>query len=90
MTEIRQQKEEILQSNHIHSYSAYLNVKSEPKEKFLKRLLKNEFYSYDEIKDEIRRLELKLNDSPFRVMVFFPFRGKKTGNKRMSSSRSII
>jgi len=70
VTEIRQQKEEILQSNHIHSYSAYLNVKSEPKEKFLKRLLKNEFYSYDEIKDEIRRLELKLNDSPFRVMVF--------------------
>lgn len=70
VTEIRQQKEEILQSNHIHSYSAYLNVKSEPKEKFLKRLLKNEFYSYEEIRDEIHRLELKLNDSPFRVMVF--------------------
>ncbi len=70
VTEIRQQKEEILQSDQIHSYTAYLNVKSEPKEKFLKRLLKNEFYSYEEIRDEIRKLELKLNDSPFRVMVF--------------------
>jgi len=80
VTEIRQQKEEILQSNHIHSYSAYLNVKSEPKEKFLKRLLKNEFYSYEEIGDEIRRLELKLNDSPFRVMVF-SIQGKEDGEQ---------
>lgn len=70
VAEIRHQKEEILQSDHMNSYSAYLNVKSEPKEKFLKRLLKNEFYSYEEIQDEIKKLELKLNDSPFRVMVF--------------------
>ena len=80
VTEIRQQKEEILQSNHIHSYSAYLNVKSEPKEKFLKRLLKNEFYSYEEIGEEISRLDLKLNDSPFRVMVF-SIQGKEDGEQ---------
>ncbi|MEY8354819.1 response regulator [Lachnospiraceae bacterium 54-53] len=70
VTEIRHQKEEILQSDHMNSYSAYLNVKSEPKEKFLKRLLKNEFYSYEEIRDEIESLKLTLDDSPFRVMVF--------------------
>lgn len=70
VAEIRRQKEQILQSNHINSYSAYLNVKSEPKEKLLKRLLKNEFFSYDEIKDDIQKLGLKLEDSPFRAMVF--------------------
>lgn len=70
VAEIRRLKEEIHQSNHINSYSAYLNVKSEPKEKLLKRLLKNEFYSYEEIQDEIQQLELRLDDSPFRVVVF--------------------
>lgn len=70
VAEIRRQKEKIVQSNHINSYSAYLNVKSEPKEKLLKRLLKNEFFSFDEIKDEIKKLELRLENSPFRVLVF--------------------
>lgn len=70
VAEIRKQKEKILQSNHINSYSAYLNGKSEPKGKLLKRLLKNEFFSFDEIKDEILKLGLGLEDSPFRVMVF--------------------
>nr|WP_314459203.1 response regulator [uncultured Clostridium sp.] len=70
VTEIRQQKEELLESNHINYYSAYLNVKSEPKEKFLKKLLKNEFYSFEEIKDDVKQLNLKLESSPYRVMVF--------------------
>ena len=70
VAEIRHQREEILQSGHVNSYSAYLNVKSEPKEKFLKKLLKNEYYSYEEIKAEIKGLELSLEESPFRVMVF--------------------
>lgn len=70
VAEIRRQKEKILQSSHISSYCAYLNGKSEPKGRFLKRLLKNEFFSFDEIKDEIQKLGLRLEDSPFRVMVF--------------------
>lgn len=70
VAEIRRQKEKILQSNHISSYSAYLNGTSEPKGRLLKRLLKNEFISFDEIKEEIQKLGLRLEDSPFRVMVF--------------------
>lgn len=70
VTEIRHLKETILQSDHINSFTAYLNVKSDPKEKFMKQLIKNEFHSYEQIKNEIQRLGLTLENTPFRVMVF--------------------
>ena len=70
VTEIQHLKETILQSGHINSFTAYLNMKSDPKEKFMKQLIKNEFHSYEQIKDEIQRLNLALEDSPYRVMVF--------------------
>lgn len=70
VTEIRHLKETILKSNHINSFTEYLNIKSDPKEKFMKQLIKNEFHSYEQIKNEIQRLSLKLEDAPFRVMVF--------------------
>ncbi len=70
VTEIRHLKETILQSDHINSFTAYLNVKSDPKEKFMKQLIKNEFHSYEQIKNEIQRLGLTLENAPFRVMVF--------------------
>lgn len=70
VTEIRNQKAMILQKDHISSYSTYLNVKSNPKEKFLKRLLKNEFFSYEEIEEEVKALDIRLCDAPCRVMVF--------------------
>lgn len=70
ITEIRKLKEVIRQTNHVKSYSAYLDVKSEPKEKFLKQLVKNEFHSHEEIDSEIQKLGLQLSRSPYRVMVF--------------------
>jgi two-component system response regulator YesN len=70
VTEIRNIKETILQSDHINSFTAYLNVKSDPKEKFMKQLINNEFHSYEQIKNEINRLGLMLEDGPYRVMVF--------------------
>lgn len=70
ITEIRKLKETIRQTSHIRSYSAYLDVKSEPKEKFLKQLVKNELHSREEIDGEIQKLGLQLSESPYRVMVF--------------------
>lgn len=70
VTELRKLKEVIRQTNHIKSYSAYLDVKSDPKEKFLKQLVKNEFHSREEIDEEIQKLGLPLSKSPYRVIVF--------------------
>lgn len=91
VAEIRRQKSEILRLGHVNSYSDYLNVKSEPKERFLKRLLKHEFNSFEEIRREIARLGLCLNDSPYRVMVFsLCHEGEKELNDEFLQMNSLV